>query len=174
MTQNSPASSLTTKAGEREFSVERMFNAPRELVFQAFTQPEHLSRWWAPGGYTIPVCNIDLRPGGVWHYSMRSPQGDEHWVKAIYREIVAPERIVYTCTFADEHANPTDDIPEQLATMTFAEYEGRTKLNIVFQFKTAKELKETLDMGMIAGLTETLNSLDGLLAGISAGNVPLD
>jgi len=63
--------SLSPSVGEQEFVVERQFTAPRTLMFQGFTQPEHLKRWWAPQPYTIPVCAIDLRPGGIWHYCLR-------------------------------------------------------------------------------------------------------
>ncbi|MEX1031415.1 MAG: SRPBCC domain-containing protein [Paenibacillaceae bacterium] len=100
MTANSSLSNVTTNIGEREFELERIFDAPRELVFKMFTEPEHLARWWAPIPYTIPVCKIDLRPGGIWHYCMRSPEGHNHWAMSTYREIVEPERIVYNSTFA--------------------------------------------------------------------------
>jgi uncharacterized protein YndB with AHSA1/START domain len=159
MMENKSAQDATSKVGEREFVMEKFFDVPRELVFKAFTKPEHISRWWAPADYTIPVCKIDLRPGGVWHYCMRSPKGEDQWVKAIYREIVDPERIVYTVTFADEHANPVDVIPEQLGTITFTELDGKTKLTVRFEFASESDLKTTVDMGMIEGLTITLNQL---------------
>ncbi|HZU03637.1 MAG TPA: SRPBCC domain-containing protein, partial [Ktedonobacteraceae bacterium] len=93
--------SLNPRIGEQEFVVERQFNAPRTLMFQVFTQPEHLKRWWAPPPYTLPVCTIDLRPGGIWHYCMRSPEGQDQWARSVYQEIVPPEKLVYTTTFAD-------------------------------------------------------------------------
>ena len=70
--------SLNPHAGEQEFVVEREFTVPRALLFEVFTHPEHLKHWWAPQPYTIPTCTVDLRPGGIWHYSMRSPEGQEH------------------------------------------------------------------------------------------------
>lgn len=151
------------QVGEKEFVMERVFRAPRELVFQAFTRPEHLARWWAPAGYTIPVCRVDLRPGGVWHYCMRSTAGDEHWCRSVYREIEAPERLVYTSLFADEHGNPTDDIPEQTCTATFTETDGATKLVLRVELPTAETLKWTMDVGMVEGLTITFAQLDALL-----------
>lgn len=168
MEENNATVNITTNIVEREFVMERIFDAPRELLFKAFTEPEHVARWWAPVSYTIPVCKIDLRPGGVWHYCMRSPEGEEHWVKSIYREIIQPERIVYTCTFADKDANPVEDIPEQLGTVTFTEYKGKTKLTIRIQLASADDLKTTLDMGMIEGLTETFNNLANLLKEIQS------
>ena len=104
--------SLSPRVGEQEFVVERLFTAPRTLMFQVFTQPEHLKRWWAPQPYTVPICTIDLRPGGIWHYCMRSPEGQDHWARSVYSEIVPPEKLVYTSTFADEHANPVEGMPE--------------------------------------------------------------
>jgi len=99
--------SLGPSIGEQEIVMERQFNAPRTLMFQVFTRAEHLKRWWAPPPYTLPVCTIDLRSGGIWHYCMRGPEGQDQWARAVYREIVPPEKLVYTTTFADEHANPT-------------------------------------------------------------------
>ena len=93
--------SLGPYVGEQEIVVERQFAAPRTLMFQVFTRAEHLKRWWAPQPYTLPVCTIDLRPGGIWHYCMRSPKGQDQWARAVYREIVQPEKLVYTTTFAD-------------------------------------------------------------------------
>jgi uncharacterized protein YndB with AHSA1/START domain len=159
MADTNAEESITTKFGERDFVMERIFNAPREFVFKAFTDPEHVASWWAPFGFTIPVCKIDLRPGGIWHYCMRSPEGNEHWVRSIYREIVRPERIVYVSTFADKDANPTEGLPDQLGTLTFTEYDGKTRLTVRIAYGTADDLKATLEMGMIEGLTITLNQL---------------
>jgi uncharacterized protein YndB with AHSA1/START domain len=168
MTEYNVLGNVTTNIGEREFIMERIYDAPRELVFKAFTESSHLARWWAPGEYTVPVCKIDLRPGGIWHYCMESPEGERHWARSVYREIVVPERIVYTSTFADEKANPIEGIPEHLATITFGEYEGKTKLTVRIQFESAKDLKTTLELGMVQGLTETLNTnLDNLLKEIN-------
>jgi uncharacterized protein YndB with AHSA1/START domain len=81
---------------ERELVIERVFDAPPELVFQAWTQPAHLARWWGPKGFTNPVCEVDLRVGGAWRIVMRAPNGVEYPGGGIYREIVVPERLVFT------------------------------------------------------------------------------
>jgi uncharacterized protein YndB with AHSA1/START domain len=94
-----------TEPSEQELVITRVFDAPRELVFEAWTEPEHFVRWWGPKGYTTPFCKIDLRPGGVVHHCMRSPEGREVWTKGIFREIVVPERIVLTDSFADAEGN---------------------------------------------------------------------
>lgn len=120
-------------------SVTRTFEAPRSLVFKAWTEPERVVRWWGPKGFTTPYCTIDLRPQGVLHSCMRSPEGRDYWSRNVYREIVEPERIVCTDSFADEQGNPVSpraygmspDWPEEaLITVTFAEADGRTRLTI--------------------------------------------
>jgi uncharacterized protein YndB with AHSA1/START domain len=121
---------------ESELVITRIFDAPRELVFKVFTESEHLKHWWGPKGFTFGVSKLDLRPGGVFHYSMRSPDGHEMWGKFVYREIVAPERIVFVNSFSDEEGNtvrapfsPTWPL-EVLNTWTFAENEGKTTLTL--------------------------------------------
>jgi uncharacterized protein YndB with AHSA1/START domain len=123
----------------REIVITRIFDAPRELVFKAWTESEHMARWWGPAGYTIPFCTIDLRPGGAIHFCMRSPDGQDIWCKGQYREVIPPERIVCTSFFSDADGNlvlPTHyglsaDWPVQaLVTVTFEEYDGKTKLTL--------------------------------------------
>ena len=152
--------SLSDRVGEQDFVLARQFNAPRTLMFQVFTQPEHLKRWWAPQPYTIPTCTIELRPGGIWHYCMRSPEGQLHWARSVYREIVPPEKLVYTSTFADEHANPIEGIPEYLTTMMFTEEAEKTSVQAHIQFPDAAALKVALDMGMLQGLNMTWDYLN--------------
>jgi uncharacterized protein YndB with AHSA1/START domain len=160
MSGNNGLDKMKAEVGELDLLMQRVIDAPRELVFKVFTEAEHVAKWWAPNGYTIPVCKIDLRPGGLWHYCMRSAEGDEHWVRHVYQEIVRPEKIVYTATFADAEANPTKDIPEQLGTVRFIEQEGnKTKLVTTIKFATAEELKMTVKMGMREGFAMTLENL---------------
>jgi len=153
--------SLSPRVGEQEFVMERQFNAPRTLMFQVFTRPEHLKRWWAPQPYTLPVCTIDLRPGGIWHYCMHSPEGQNSWARSVYREIVPPEKLVYTSTFADEHANPIEGIPEHLTTVIFTEEVGKTRVTTRVQFTSAAALKVAVDMGMLQGMSMTWDYLVG-------------
>ena len=126
---------------DRELLIERVLDAPRELVFKVWTECEHFSRWWGPKQFTTPHCTIELRPGGRMHYCMRAPDGQEFWGIGIYREIVAPERLVYTDTFADEQGDPvtpehygmSPDWPsEMLVTVTFDELDGKTKLTMQY------------------------------------------
>jgi uncharacterized protein YndB with AHSA1/START domain len=160
--------SQSTRVGEQEIVVERRFKAPRTLMFQVFTQPEHLKRWWAPQPYTIPVCTIDLRPGGIWHYCMRSPQGQDYWARSVYNEIVPPEKLVYTSTFADEHANPIAGMPEHLTIVTFSEKASKTHVTARIQFVSAAALKVAVDMGMAQGMSMTWDYLVGYVQELQA------
>src|SRR5687768_3572725 len=90
-----------------EFVLERSFDAPREVVFEAWTRPEALARWWGPKGYTTRVVKLDPRPGGVFLYEMRAAGGHEMWGKFVYREVVAPERMVFVLSFSDAREGVT-------------------------------------------------------------------
>ena len=109
--------------------LERIFDAPRELVFSAWIDPEHLVRWLGPRGFTGSVIKMDARPGGTYRFHMRSADGTEYWQQGVFRQIVPPERFVRTCSWADADGNPTG--PETLMTVTFEEYGAQTKL--IFQ-----------------------------------------
>jgi len=132
---NSPA----RKPKEQELVITRVFDSPRDLVFKAWTEPERMMRWWGPKCFTSPVCKIDLRPGGAYLNCMRSPEGKDYWSKGVYREIVKPERIVCTDSFADEKGHPVSpeyygmnpDWPaEMLIAVTFTEDTGKTTLTL--------------------------------------------
>ena len=112
---------------ERELVITRVIDAPRSLVFKAWTQPEHIARWWGPQGFTTVHCEMDIRVGGSYRFGGRSPQGIEHWKRGVYRELVEPERVVFT--FAWENADGSLG-PELLTTITFDEQNGRTRLTL--------------------------------------------
>ncbi|AHV99595.1 SRPBCC domain-containing protein [Paenibacillus sp. 7124] len=164
---------MVTRVEGQELVLERVFDAPRELVFKAFSEAEHLKHWWGPRGWTLPVCNIDFRPGGVWHYCMKcvdEKQGDfygmESWGKAVYEEIVEPESIVYTDYFSDAEGNVTDGMPSSQITMIFVEQEGKTKVISRGRFESAEALKTVMEMGMEQGITETWDRLEEYLPSI--------
>jgi uncharacterized protein YndB with AHSA1/START domain len=124
---------------ERGSFVERVFDAPRGLVFEAWTDPERLKRWWGPRGFTTPFCEIDLRPGGVFLFCMRSPEGRDFWGRGVYREVVVPERLVFVLSFANAegevvpatHYGLSPDWPlERLMTVTFEELPGATRVTV--------------------------------------------
>lgn len=121
---------------ERTLVITREFNAPRDLVFKAWTDSELLARWWGPKGFTMVTSRMDLRPGGIFHYSMKDAAGAEMVGRFLYREIVEPERLVFTNAFADENGNavpaPFDGHwpVEILNTVLFTEQDGKTLLTI--------------------------------------------
>jgi uncharacterized protein YndB with AHSA1/START domain len=135
MTIHKPA----TKPVEKELVITRYFDAPREKVWKAWTEPDRVMRWSGPKGFTSPVSKIDLRVGGAYLNCMRSPEGQDFWSTGVYREIVEPARLVYTDSFADEKGNVVPaahyamggDWPlELLVTVTFEEEGGRTKMTL--------------------------------------------
>jgi uncharacterized protein YndB with AHSA1/START domain len=119
--------SAATESAERELIITRIFDAPRSLVFKVWTEPEHLVHWWGPQGFTMPSCRMDVRPGGAYRFCMRSPEGADHWLQGVYREIVEPERLVFTYAWEDAEGKPGH---ETLVTVTFAELGGKTKLTL--------------------------------------------
>jgi len=155
---------VVTEPENRTLIISRVFDAPRVLVFAAFTKPEHLAQWWGPKGWTLPVCTMDFRPGGVWHYCMRGPDGEESWGRTVYREIVEPERIVSVDAFSDAEGNVVAGMPEMVITLTFEEHDGKTTLTNRVQFTTVADVEAALAMGMMQGLTETWDRLDAYLA----------
>lgn len=151
--------------------LEREFDAPKELVFKAFSEPEHLKQWWGPSGWTVPVCNVDFRPGGVWHYCMKcvdQNQGDffgmESWGKGVYEEIIRNEKIVYRDYFSDAEGNEAEGMPSTRVTLLFEEQDGKTKLINRAEYDSSEALKTVLDMGMEQGITETWDRLEEHLA----------
>lgn len=155
---------------DRVLVLEREFEAPRDLVFRMFKEAEHLKRWWGPKGWEVPVCNIDFRPGGVWHYCMKCVDqnqgqfyGMESWGKGVYKEIIEPEKIVYNDYFSDAEGNINESLPATLITMEFIDLDGKTKLVNRSEYSSAEALKTVIDMGMMQGITETWNRLGELL-----------
>jgi len=117
-----------TESSELELVITRVFDAPRELVFKAWTEPERVAQWWGPRDFTIPVCELDVRPGGAILMHMHGPDGGVYPMKGVFHEIVVPERLVFTTrAFEDQDGNPQLDA---LHTVTFADLGGKTKLTL--------------------------------------------
>jgi uncharacterized protein YndB with AHSA1/START domain len=142
---------------ERELVITRIIDAPRSLVFKAWTQPEHIARWWGPQGFTTVHCEMDIRVGGAYRFGGRSPQGTEHWKRGVYREIVEPQRIVFT--FAWENADGSLG-PELLTTITFDEESDRTKLTLRQSGFTTNTARDS----HVEGWTSTLERFADYLA----------
>jgi uncharacterized protein YndB with AHSA1/START domain len=163
-----------TPGADQKFMYVRVFDAPRDLIWKAFTEPERLMQWWGPKGFTMLTCKVDLRPGGVFHYSMRSPDGREMWGKWVYREIVPPERLVTVVSFTDAEGkllrhpmSPTWPL-ELLHTITLAERDGKTTLTVDgIPTNATEEERQTFLAGrnsMEAGFNGTLDQLAAYLA----------
>jgi uncharacterized protein YndB with AHSA1/START domain len=157
-----------------DFVVTRVFDAPRDLVWKAWTEPECLAAWWGPKGCTIRVVKVDLRPGGVFHYAMAYKPGQEMWGRFAYRDVVPPERLVYVSSFSDANVGLTrapfkDTFPLQiLNTLTLAEESGKTTLTLRGQplYATAEERATFIDMfpSMQQGFGGTFDQLEAYLA----------
>lgn len=156
------------------FVIARSFDAPRALVWQAFTQPERMKQWWGPKGVIIIASNMDLRPGGTYHYGMRTPDGKEMWGRLVYREIAAPERLVFVNSFSDANGGltrhpivPTWPI-EMLSTFLFTEAAGRTTFTVNWSpLNPTPEERATFDGGhdgMKQGWSGTMDQLAAYLA----------
>ncbi len=164
-------SKMITRVEGQVIVLERVFNAPRELVFKVFSDGEHLKQWWGPRGWDITVSDMDFRPGGQWHYCMKCldpNQGDfygmESWGKSVYKEIDEPEKIVYIDYFSDAEGNIAEGMPATTVTLTFEELDGKTKLVNRGVYESAEALQSVIDMGMEEGITQTWDRLEEYLA----------
>ena len=157
-----------------DFVVSRVFDAPRDLVWKAFTEPERMKEWWGPKGSTVIASKMDLRPGGTYHYGMKAPDGSPMWGRFVFREIIAPERMVFINSFSDE-AGGTTRHPmaptwplEMLSTFTFEDVGGKTKITIRWAPHNATdEERKTFDSGhdsMRQGWGGTMDQLAAYLA----------
>ena len=158
---------LSRVEDERVQVLERVFDAPRELVFKMFKEPEHLKHWWGPRGWELPVCSVDFRPGGVWHYCMKCVDrnqgqfyGMESWGKGIYKEISEPESISYTDYFSDAEGTINEEMPSTEVTLEFVDVDGKTKLINRGEYVSAEALQSVMEMGMLQGITDTWNRLE--------------
>jgi uncharacterized protein YndB with AHSA1/START domain len=143
-----------------ELLITRVFDAPRELVFEAWTKPEHLKRWQgAPEGFTVTFHEVNLRPGGTYRLCMRSPEGIDHWLQGVYREVVEPERLVFTHVWLDAQRRPG---PETLVTITFVDRGSQTELTL---HQTGFKSVESRD-GHQGGWTSTLDRFHAYIVGL--------
>jgi uncharacterized protein YndB with AHSA1/START domain len=158
-----------------DFVFERVLDAPRNLVFAAWTEEDHLKQWFAPIGFTIPVCRLNLVPGGIFHYCMRAPNGVEMWGKWIFQEIVLPERIVLVNTFSNKHGNLTRHpyVPEwpleMLTAITLIEAGAETRVRLAWAPVNASLAEQKTFESMHDAMTQGWNgTFDQLAAYLSA------
>jgi uncharacterized protein YndB with AHSA1/START domain len=141
---------------ERTITITRMLAAPRERVFEAWTQARHLEGWFAPKGFTLHSCEADARPDGVFRMCMRSPDGKDYWVRGAFREARLPERVVISCTLHDEHGVPQID---ELIDVKLAEEDGQTRLDLLTKCSGRGEGATRMLEGMPKGWSQTLSRL---------------
>lgn len=158
--------------------VSRVFDAPRELVWKAWTDPKHVARWWGPHTFTNPVCELDVRPGGLHRIVMRSPDGSEYPCKGVYREVVPPKRLAYADDMSEmpeewhDLVNPDRDRSrpptlECLVTVTFEAQGAKTLLTIRTRFASPEIRAAMVKLQMVEGWTESLERLAAVLAEVS-------
>ena len=151
-----------SKPADRELIIERTFKAPRALVFEVLTRPEHVRNWYGLRDHTMPVCNIDLRPGGKWRYVLRDPNGQEYAFRGEYREIAPPARIVSTEEFEGMPGT------EYVVTMTLEEKKGVTTLRSHLVYQNNEHREGHIASGMERGMNETFDRLDEYLETMSS------
>jgi uncharacterized protein YndB with AHSA1/START domain len=147
-----------TVPSAREVTLTRVFDAPRHLVFEAFTKPELLKRWFGPRGWSLAVCEVDLRVGGGFRFPLRGPDGREMGMRGVYREITPPERSVHMESF--------DDYPgvESEVTTVFTEQGGKTTMNATVLYPSQEVRDAVIQSGMEHGAAESYDKLAELLA----------
>jgi uncharacterized protein YndB with AHSA1/START domain len=153
-----------TAINPRELIISRIIDAPREAVFKAWTDPQQLALWWGPHGMTTPVCEMDLRPGGIFRTVMRAPDGTEYPTRGVFLEIVPPERIVFTDAF-EPGFQPAIE-PFVTAIITFEELVDRTKYTTRALHKSIADCERHQQMGFHQGWSESLDRLVACLSKI--------
>jgi uncharacterized protein YndB with AHSA1/START domain len=140
---------------DREIVITRAFDAPRTVVFDAWTRAEHVAQWWDPNRTPLAVCEIDLRPNGAFRFVNQGPGGVDHPFTGIYREIAPPARLVFTARSASG--------AESVGTLVFSEHEGQTTLTMTIESASMADRDALLKMRVDVGTTRTLDNLDDYL-----------
>jgi uncharacterized protein YndB with AHSA1/START domain len=160
---NSDTFSVSTPS-DCEIELSRLFDAPRDLVFEAMTRPEHIREWWGRlgDGYSVPVCEVDLRVGGKWRFVNRTPKGEEAEFYGVYREIAPPDRLVFTEIFA-----PFPDA-ESVVTATYSDEGGRTRMRARCLYPSKEVRDMVLGTGMEGGAAKSYDRLEEVARGLVA------
>jgi uncharacterized protein YndB with AHSA1/START domain len=155
---------------ENEFKITRIFNAPREMVFKAWTDPKYVMQWWGPAQFSSPQCKIDFRVGGQFLFCMQAPNGLEYWNVGIYKEIVVPEKIVSHMYFSDQdgnrlpasfHFGQSDFPDEMIDIVTFEVHDGdKTKLTL----RRNHSIELATKFGEIQGWTQSLDKFEAVIS----------
>jgi uncharacterized protein YndB with AHSA1/START domain len=145
----------STVRADKPFVVSREFDAPRELVWNSWTEAERLKQWWGPKGFVVHTCKVDLRPGGLFHYGMSAPDGSDMWGRFLYREIDRPQRLEFIVSFSDpaggisRHPGHFGWPLQMLSTVTFEESRGRTTVKVQWEaYEATNAERKTFQEGM--------------------------
>src|SRR5262249_22192566 len=157
-----PRRATVTMPSDPEIAITRAFDAPRTVVFDAWTKAEHVARWWDPSGAPLAVCEIDLRPNGGFRFVHQGPAGPQHPFTGIYREIVPPERLVFSTRISPSG-------PDSVGTLVFSEHEGRTTLTMTIARESTAGRDPLLKLRIDVGTTRTLDNLDEYLGTMDSG-----
>jgi uncharacterized protein YndB with AHSA1/START domain len=158
---------IETAGREPDITMVATFDAPRDLVWTAFTTPEHVVRWYGGKGFTNPVCEMDVRPGGRWRHVMRTPEGAEHHLAYVFVEVVRPERLSWRTDEARDGAPSALSAPSTPATvntLTLEDLGARTRITFVARFPTLAERDLALTWGFTTHLGEGVERMRDLLA----------
>lgn len=164
----------STSASDKDFVISRVYDAPRDLVWRACTEPERMRQWWGPKGFTVVASKMDLRPGGIYHYGLKAPDGSEMWGKFVFREVSPPQRLVFINSFSDaaggitRHPMSPNWPLELLSVFTFDEEPGgKTRFTVRWSAHNASEderkVFDTSHASMQQGWGGTLDQLAAYL-----------
>jgi uncharacterized protein YndB with AHSA1/START domain len=157
----------SSSTSEPIITMTRMLDAPRELVWEAFTHPEHVAQWFGGDGFSNPVCQMDLRPGGLWHHVMRAPNGSEFTLDSIFLEVVPPERLVWKNAV---DSAPFGGPPNVVQTVTLEELGSRTRWTLVARYASFDDRARSIGMGFAQMVGQGVERLAAFLAGSAAGS----
>ena len=148
-----------TDTSDREIIHSRLLNAPRPLVYEAFTQPQHVAQWWGPDGFTNTIHEMDVRPGGVWRFIMHGPDGTDYTNRVVFHEVQPPERLVY------EHGSDIDNDPNRFhVTTTFEDQGAKTLITMRLVCQSAEQCEKFKKFGAVEGGRQTLARFEAYLA----------
>ena len=161
---NKDTKTQLTLPSDQEIRITRTFDGPRDLVWKMWTTAEHLRNWWGPEGWTLPVCEMDFRPGGSWFYCMEGPDAMQSCGKATYLEIEVPQRLIYEDIFTDAEGNMIPGMPVAQIVLEFVRTGDKTTLISTSRYPTKEDRDTVIDMGVETGIDQTMNRLDEYLA----------
>ena len=148
---------------QEEVVITREFNASLDMVFKAFSLAGSVQQFWAPEGWSMPVCTLDFRPGGEWRYNFRNAEGQEHWSRATYLQIVPGKQIAYRSEFIDAQGRKIESLPSSVFTFFFEDLGGKTLLTVHVAGVTAADLEQMVAMGFKIGFAQSLDHLEQYL-----------